>query len=1432
MLLFQPIRLLPQKPDFKFEHLTTADGLPTNSIFHMFQDHLGFLWIANMNGWIRYDGYQFKIYQPDSTNPYSISGPRIIRTDEDSNGNLWISTFSDGINKFERKTGHFFHYMHNPQDSTSLSSNEIFTCYLDRSDVLWVVHQNGLLDKLDTRTGIITRCRHNPDDVSTISHNTVYKWEWHSSIRLAALYEDKKGDIWIGTRGGGLNCYDQNTDSFTSYKHNPKDPNSISSDTISCIYEDHGNNIWIGTWGAGLNRYLPETDTFHHYRHNHRDKNTLADDFCLHIYEDQSNNLWLSIPNGLNLFNFKKDIFIHYEHHPDNPYSLNSRPLAIPLFEDDSGLIWFLTVGKGGSDTVFDVFDPQQGKFFHYKENLNNPQGLRSIYITSLCQDQSGNIWICTVPRGINKLNPLRQNITHLHHEPNTMNTLCDNLTYAIVESISQPDLIWIGTIDGLNTYNQRTGMFTQLKHQPHDPNSLVNNKIFSIHEDRYGLLWIATAGGLSCYDPPKKQFKNYPYNPEDSTLSYLRNLWTICEDHHGTLWLGSTSMNLIRYQRENDSFTRYFHHPEDSQSITSGQVWCIDEDREGVLWIGTSTGLNKFKPDNQTFTHYLVDKSVFVIHEDKQNNLWLSCPPFGLALFNRHTGKAVFYDQKQGLCNNLIRSIVEDDDGFLWLATEGGVSKFNPQTKEFINFSEEHGFPTQLYCENGIKLKNGEIWQTTIDNGIVGFNPHELKINTIPPKMVLSDIRLFNESLEIGSDYPLKQDISITREITFAHWQNDITIECTALHFSCPEKNQYAFWLENYDNDWYYTGTNRFATYTNLDPGEYIFHAKGSNSDNVWNEEGVSLRIIIHPPWWQTSWAYGLYVLVIGSIGYIIWQNQARRIRLRNELKMKQFEAEKLQEIDQLKSRFFANISHEFRTPLTLILGSMEQLISGKFKGNLKETYSIIIRNGKRLLQLINQLLDLSKLEAGRMTLQAGSLELIGLLKALVLSFSSLAERKKITLTFKAEEESVIGYVDKDKLEKIVLNLLSNAFKYTLAGGTISVMVKTSSKADKPGASTDNEFVNIRIADTGLGIAEEHLEKIFDRFYQTDETHDKRSSTGIGLALVKELVELHQGEIFMDSKINEGTEFTVRLPLGKAHLKDEEMNDKPDAEAYPDGPVDADLFVAEVDSSGIIEHEPKIPNEEATIVLIVEDNLDVRSYIRGILEPFFRIVEAQDGREGLDKAVKFIPDLVVSDIMMPKMDGYELCKTLKTDERTSHIPVILLTARAAGESKLEGLETGADDYIIKPFDSKELLVRVKNLIKSRQQLRQRFSREIVLKPQDIAVTPMDEVFLHKVQTVVNRHLDDENFSIEMLGHEVGMSRSQIHRKLRALVDQSASRFIRSMRLQRAVELMKKRAGNIAEIAYMTGFHNQAYFTTCFQEQFGCTPKEYLKNKP
>jgi DNA-binding response OmpR family regulator/two-component sensor histidine kinase len=509
-----------------------------------------------------------------------------------------------------------------------------------------------------------------------------------------------------------------------------------------------------------------------------------------------------------------------------------------------------------------------------------------------------------------------------------------------------------------------------------------------------------------------------------------------------------------------------------------------------------------------------------------------------------------------------------------------------------------------------------------------------------------------------------------------------------------------------------------------------------------------------------------------------------------------------------------------------------LEKLLTETHKENLKIKYKMMLRNSRQLLRMINQLLDFSKLEAGGLSLKVRCQDIIPLLRGIVFSFMSLAERKRITLKFEAEQKPLFAYIDRDKIENIMSNLLSNAFKFTREGGKISVLVADTAGNEQLPLATGN-CVEIIVADSGVGIPPEHLGRIFDRFFQVDGSHTReQQGSGIGLALTKELVELHHGEISVNSEPGRGTTFTIRLPQGKKHWQENEMISEEvvgEENQHPFSPVIEEIMETDrlIDETDHTKDKGSAIEEDATIILVVEDNRDVRTYIHEHLSPSYQLLEAGDGTEGIEKAREVIPDLIISDIMMPIMDGYELCRILKNDEKTSHIPVILLTAKASSESKLQGLETGADDYLIKPFDSKELLVRVKNLIALRQKLRERFSREVVLKPGDIAITPMDEVFLQRVQSVVEQHLDEEEFSVEILGQEVGMSRTQIHRKLRALIDQSASQFVRSMRLQRAVDLLNQKAGTVAEIAYMVGFNSQAYFTKCFHEQFGCSPKEF-----
>ncbi|MDQ3534289.1 MAG: ATP-binding protein, partial [Bacteroidota bacterium] len=675
------------------------------------------------------------------------------------------------------------------------------------------------------------------------------------------------------------------------------------------------------------------------------------------------------------------------------------------------------------------------------------------------------------------------------------------------------------------------------------------------------------------------------------------------------------------------------------------------------------------------------------------------------------------------------------------------------------------------------------------------------------------------------------------TDRIELPYDENFLSFEFVVLNYDAPEKNQYAYKLEGLDKDWIYSGTRRFASYTNLDPGAYTFRVKASNNDGIWNEQGAYLHLAILPPWWQTWWAYSLYGFMGICFLYVLRQYTVNRERMKHELKIQRLEAEKMHEIDHLKSRFFANISHEFRTPLTLILGPLEKITSSHTEEKPdKSVYHMMLRNARRLLHLINQLLDLSKLEAGSMKLEEKPADLVAFLKAMVFSFTSLAEMKQIQYHFQFPSEHPVVYFDADKLEKIITNLLSNAFKFTPEGGEVAVIIKLQ-PADKQalstfpadliqrGISSKANILELIVQDSGKGIPQDQIDKVFDRFYQADTSHTReQEGTGIGLSLVKELVELFSGEIAVESQPGQGSCFTVRLPLLVANFKQVTLT----GNNLPPIPINHNLNSPENGFTVAPYPEIENPDPEAPLILIIEDNADVRFFIRENLQPVYQVIEAADGKEGYKLAVKNIPDLILSDVMMPKMDGVELCSKLKTNEKTAHIPVILLTAKASGGDKVEGLETGADDYLIKPFESTELLVRIKNLIDSRRKLREIFSREITLGPTSITINSVDEQFLQRIMKIIEEHMEDTSFDVEIFSREAGLSKIQLHRKLKALTNESPGDFIRIMRLKRAADLLSQNAGTIAEVAYKVGFQEPSYFTRCFHKQFGKTPSEFM----
>jgi signal transduction histidine kinase/DNA-binding NarL/FixJ family response regulator len=882
--------------------------------------------------------------------------------------------------------------------------------------------------------------------------------------------------------------------------------------------------------------------------------------------------------------------------------------------------------------------------------------------------------------------------------------------------------------------------------------------------------------------------------------------------DKSGAVWVATDQEGLFCLLPENrDSlqFINYRHKPESEGSISSNTVFSVYCSYNGTLWAGTNNGLNRFDPETGTFEYFNI---------------------------------------KNGFNAYFVFCVRTDGSGNVWASTEKGLTRFNPDAEEgkrFKLFSTSDGLPfDKIYPYHFDKGKDGRFYmggERGFGLGYFSFHPDSIKDNTLIPPVVITGFKVKN------NDIPLDTAISYKKQLHLQYDQNFIAFEFASLDYNDPGKNEYYYKLEGMDDDWIYSGNRRFANYTGLSPGSYVFRVKGSNNDGYWNEAGASLAITIAAPPWKTWWAYLLYGLFIFTVLYLIFRYYLKRQQLLHKLALEHVQTEKLEELDRMKSRFFANISHEFRTPLTLILGPIEKLKSYIKDKEPKEDLNMMHRNARRLQNLINQLLSLSKLESGKMKLQSQEVNIISLVNRYVQSFESLAKQKKIEFKFNSSETKIPLFVDKDKIEKILYNLLSNAFKFTEEGGRIEVSVtpiNPPSRGDKAESKISplegGRGVNITISDTGRGIPQEKLPHVFDRFYQVDDNYTKdQEGSGIGLALTKELVEIHHGIITVESQLEKGTTFTVLLPLGKEHLKTEEIvvhkdsfGEPASAEASADKSVDredppeqiAELQAHETPIDDYAEKEDTKP-----LLLIIEDNDDLRSYIRSYLTDDYQISEAIDGEMGLQKAIEKIPNLVISDVMMPKMDGMELCRRLKTDERTCHIPVILLTAKAAMEDKLEGLETGADDFLTKPFDPQELVIRIRNLIQQRRKLQKIFARNISSIGQltDSSISSMDKKFMKKSVEVVEENLLDADFNVEQLGQEMNMSRMQLHRKLRALVDQSAGEFIRTIRLNRAAILLKEKTANIAEIAYDVGFNNPSYFSECFRKQFGKLPSEY-----
>ena len=889
-------------------------------------------------------------------------------------------------------------------------------------------------------------------------------------------------------------------------------------------------------------------------------------------------------------------------------------------------------------------------------------------------------------------------------------------------------------------------------------------------------------------------------------------------EDKQNTLWVGFHNGYLYKLNKAEKGLDSIQYNPE-PVPFTDLKVYC--DDHEGNLWIGTIQGLIKLNPRTRKITrYYKSDKrlsyNILSLLKDPikpDKILWIGTEGGGLIQFDKLTSTIRQYTLKDGLPNDVVYGILSDSNHHLWLSTNKGLSRFNPAKNTFTNFTKEDGLQSNEFNRFFYgKFNDGSIWFGGI-KGTNLFKPESIINDTTPPKIVFNGFRIFNKEVDYSkAGSTLSQPIEYTSNITLPWDQNMVSIDFAAFDFAAPDLVNYSWKMEGLDKDWIHGGKSRSATYANLSPGKYIFRVKASNNSGYWNKDGISLNITVLPPWWQTWWAYSFYIISFIAIIYGFFRFRLNRLRLQDQLKEEQREAQRLQEVDEIKTRFFSNITHEFRTPLTLILGPTEQLIKkAKDKDEVAEL-SRIDRNARQLLRLINQLLDLNKLETQNMKLEPSAVDIVSFAKDVLESFVDGAKSKGIQISFYSEINTLNISCDVDKFQKILSNLLSNALKFTLENGSINVSLETI-------GNHDQMQIQLKVKDTGIGIAEEQQKKIFDRFYQADSSRTRKGEgTGIGLALVKELVELFGGEIQLKSETGKGSEFIVSFPVNVVPEFSENTGN-------PIRKIDLETTLI-LNDTGIIEEHPDGETGKP-VVLVIDDNADMRNYIKNCLKHIYDVKEAADGAEGIELSFSHIPDLVISDIMMPERDGYEVAEVLKQDERTSHIPLILLTAKSATESRLKGLKTKADAYISKPFNTDELLLNIENMIALRRRLRERYSGDLKTLSEQVVKNKEDK-FILKLRSIVEQSIDKVDFSVEDLCLEAHMSRTQLHRKIKVLTDNNTTHFIKRVRLERAFGLLKDGELTVSEIAYTVGFNTPNYFSKCFHEYYGYPPGHVL----
>jgi len=1393
---------LSQKPlpikhqtDFfiSMQNFNTDDGLALSSILSGFKDSAGNLWFGTFgNGLSKFDGKSFTNF----SSAHGLAHNLINAITEDSQGNIWFSTFG-GLSKYDGVS------FKNYTTANGLPDNNVLQTLIDSQGIVWAATAKGL-------------CRYLPAEGRTgsglfipINYDNGFKVEY-----AKAIIEDQKGCIWVSIDRGIIN-YDPWADSTGKFVFaNFSKQIGLEGIFVNCMAEDQVGVIWFGT-NEGAFSFDPEyEDSGNAATVSFTTKDGLISDKITSIIEDSEGTLWFGSKAGVSSLRKGDTAFLNFT----SKQGLANNSI-ICIVEDALGSIWFGT--SGGGLSRYDGLSTLE---------YTKQQGFSGKAVFSMAEDSASNLWFGNQDGGIIKLEFDK-------HNPNN------------------DAFIHFSTAQGLSSYNVLTMMFDKNNH-----------------------LWFGTNGGLCRYD-------------KESIITYKTDqgmmgnaVVSLMQDSQGNIWLGSYEKGLSKFDGSS------FVHFTTEQGLAHNTVWDMHEDETGVFWFATRGGLSRYDGKmfvNFTKEQGLPDNKLSIVTKDRYGNLLIGSWGGGVSIIRKSklesgsknnfslADRDLFehFNTSNGLANDIVYGILEDEDGNILIGTSKGLTVLRgglaDKGKDIASagieyYNQKTGYPIKDISNNHSMLIDcrGFVWLGTGDK-LVRFdyknvrrsnrelNPEirEIRINNEKiswqslkkarsisesspeasgnvPAYVLDELHVFGRTLSvserdtmifkfssIGFDDVMPFN-SIPEKLVLPFSFNTISFDFVAIETFKPFLVQYKYFLEGFDNEWISSNDKSTADYRNLPQGHYSFKLKARSPDGVWSK-AISYNFQVLPPWWLTWWAFLIYLLTFFLILRGIRRYELSRMRFRDQLKLEKLTTDSLRNLDQMKSQFYANISHEFRTPLTLILGQIENVMASSIDIKEKGKLQVANRNARSLIKLINELLDLSKLEAGGMELYAENKNIVSFLKNIFFSFESLAAQKKITLTFKSEVDEIEVFFDTDKMEKVFYNLLSNAFKFTSENGTIHIEIDVANE----------HLIEISVQDTGCGIPRNQLAHVFDRFYQVDSSNTREhEGTGIGLALAKELVFLHKGKIKVDSRIGVGTRFTVTLPyLFADRLK------SPVSETSLQEIKSENLSIGFETNKPIVS-SPKIAQQfegDKKIILIVEDNKDVRAYIKEHIEAKYQVIESSEGEQGFSLAKEFVPDLIISDVMMPKMDGYQLCNAIRMDEKTSHIPIIMLTARVGLEDKIEGLDAGVDAYLGKPFSAKELMATVKNLLQQRIQLKKRFSKSLNIKPSEVSVVSADQMFLEKVIQTIEANFGDEQFSVDLLAEKVNMSVTQLNRKLNALIDQPPGQMIRTFRLQRAADLLKQKGGTVSEISYQVGFTDNAYFSRAFKKQFGCSPSEF-----